>query len=67
MKKENWEFLKFCLRIAVKYAPRLMVAPYVGAARAIWVVVKTYDAEITVFLEAEEKARQDVSSKQVVG
>ncbi len=68
MKKESWEFLKFCLRLGVKFAPRLMVAPYVGAVRGVWAVQERIDAEITAFCEAERKAQQNVSSSErVVG
>jgi hypothetical protein len=68
MKKENWEFLKFSLKLGVKFAPRLMVAPYVGALRGVWAVLDRVDAESTAFCEAERKAQRDVDpSEQVVG
>jgi hypothetical protein len=68
MKKENWEFLKFCLKLGVKFTPRMMVAPYVGAVRGVWAVQDKIDAEITAFCEAERKAQRDaIPSEQVVG
>ncbi len=64
MKKESWDFLRFVLKLSVRFTPRLMVAPYVGAFRGTQVVLDRFHAEITAFCDAERKAQQDVSSSE---
>ena len=62
MKREDWEFLKFWLKLVVRFTPRMMVAPYVGAVRGMLAVCDRVNAEIAAFCEAERKAQRDVSS-----
>jgi hypothetical protein len=62
MKKENWEFLKFCLLLGVKTVPRLFLAPYVGAVRGVFAVQDRVDAEVDAFNERQLKAREASTS-----
>jgi hypothetical protein len=68
MRKEDWAAFKFILRLSIRFTPRVVVAPYVGAFRGMQVVLDRFHAEITAFCDAERKAQQDVnSSERVIG
>ena len=58
MKKEIWKSLKFHVMLGVRAAPRLFVAPYVGAFRAVLAVGRWIDTEIADFDARQLKARE---------
>ena len=61
MKNEAWEFWKFHVMLGIKSAPRLFVAPYVGAVRGVLAEKERIDAEMAAFdarqLKAQEASR----------
>jgi hypothetical protein len=62
MKRETWEFLKFHLMLGVKSAPRLFVAPYVGAVRGVMAEKERIDAQMAAFDARQIKARESASA-----
>jgi hypothetical protein len=66
MKGIDWRFLKFCLKLSIRYMPRFLVIPYVralvGALREVWIAYAKFHAEITAYCDAERKAQQEAAS-----
>jgi hypothetical protein len=58
MKKETWEFWKFHVVLGIKSAPRIFLAPYVGAWRGIMAEGERIDAELAAFDARQLKARE---------
>ncbi len=72
MKGIDWRFLKFCVKLSVRYLPRLLITPYVRALmralRDVWETLDKFDAEITAYCDAERKAKQDAGlSEKAIG
>jgi hypothetical protein len=57
MKKETWEFWKFHLMLGIKSAPRIFVAPFVGAVRGMLAEAERIDADLSASMAAFD-ARQ---------
>ena len=62
----DWKFVKFCLKLSIRYMPRFLVIPYmralIGALREVWVAFDRFHAEITAYGDAERKAQQEAAS-----
>lgn len=52
MKGKLWGFVKFCVLLGIKIAPRLIIAPWVGAVRGMLEEKDRIDAEINAELDA---------------
>jgi hypothetical protein len=58
MKKETREFLKFHMLLGVRAAPRLFIAPYVGAFRGVMAEKEWIDAQMAAFDARQLKAQE---------
>jgi hypothetical protein len=58
MKRDFWEYIRFVMKVQLRYLPRLFVAPLVGAVRCVWETVDRMDAEIDAFV-AEQNQRAE--------
>jgi hypothetical protein len=56
MSKEFREYIRFVLKVNLRYYPRLLAAPLIGAVRQVWETVDRMDAEIDAFV-AEQNER----------
>ena len=61
MKSDFWEYMRFVLKVNLRYLPRFFAAPVVGAVRRVWEIADRMDAEIDAFV-AEQKQRAERSS-----
>jgi hypothetical protein len=52
MKGKFWGFVKFCVLLWIKIAPRVLIAPWVGAVRGMLKEKARIDAEINAELDA---------------
>lgn len=55
MKSESWEFIKFAIKLNLRYHPRLWAAPLVGAMRNTRQVVGQMNAEVDEFIARQNQ------------
>lgn len=55
MKSESWEFIKFAIKINLRYYPRLFVAPLVGAWRNTQRVLGRMGDEVDEFIAQQDQ------------
>lgn len=55
MKIDSWAFIKFAIKLNLRYHPRLLVAPLVGAVRNTRQVIGRMGAEIDEFIARQSQ------------
>ena len=55
MKSDFWEYIRFVAKVNLRYFPRLLAAPLLGAFRCVWETVDRMDAEIDAFVAQQNQ------------
>jgi hypothetical protein len=62
MIKKLWWFLRFSVMLAIKFAPRVFISPWVGAVRGVLKEKARIDAEIDAYIAREFKTARESST-----
>jgi hypothetical protein len=64
MRNESWEFIKFAIKLNLRYHPRLWVAPLVGAVRNTRQVIGRMSAETDEFIAQQRRRSAEAATTQ---
>ncbi len=62
MKMMTWKNILFIAQVNLKYFPRLLVSPIIGAFRQVWETMDRMDAEIDAFEQNQRAERNPTRS-----
>lgn len=55
MNRDSWEYIRFVLKVNLRYLPRFFAAPVIGAVRRVWETADRMDAEIDAFVARQNQ------------